>query len=427
MSGKLTVNTTPAERRIGCIFSEKFENQTAVVENGGTVTGALSIDNGTTFDGATNYITYSNVKDLGSENFSFNFKVSFPSAGTQEYLFAKWEDNDNRWYVRREAAGQIFMYCLVGGNIRISAISAVGIADANTEYDITIVGDWADTIRFYINRAASVGTVTTFTNDDITNTGSLEVGHVSTIFGEFTIENLKIFNQALTPTQIIDAYNNETYDYRNLALVDHPMTAATHDPTNVRTLDVSGNGHNAQFGDGSTSTTYPTKLAKRGYSFDGTTDYFNLGSDTIGTGVGTFAVAFKATGWGEGNSGRLFDNGKTLGFVDSSARFRFSSDAAGSEAATANGSLSLGKRYVIIVTRNSSNNSDIWVNGTRLISDDSSGAPVAGDNNVIIGNRLAGDRTFDGDIYMYQQYDFVLTPTQIADLSIDMFEKLNKI
>jgi hypothetical protein len=54
------------------------------------------------------------------------------------------------------------------------------------------------------------------------------------------------------------------------------MTAACHDPVNVRTLDVSGNGLNATFGDGVTPASYPTKLAARGYYFNGNS-YLNVG------------------------------------------------------------------------------------------------------------------------------------------------------
>jgi hypothetical protein len=41
-----------------------------------------------------------------------------------------------------------------------------------------------------------------------------------------------------------------------------------------RTLDASGRGNNLLTGDGTTVTTFPTKLSTRGYSLDGTTDYF---------------------------------------------------------------------------------------------------------------------------------------------------------
>lgn len=48
------------------------------------------------------------------------------------------------------------------------------------------------------------------------------------------------------------------------------------------TVDVSGNGNHAVFGDGVTAARYPTKRAYgRGYSFDGVNDYLGLGTATI--------------------------------------------------------------------------------------------------------------------------------------------------
>ena len=63
---------------------------------------------------------------------------------------------------------------------------------------------------------------------------------------------------------------SSVYNYVNNAKVWLPMTAATHDATNLRTLDKSGNGLHFRFGNGVTSTTYPAKLpSQHGYSFDG--------------------------------------------------------------------------------------------------------------------------------------------------------------
>jgi hypothetical protein len=75
------------------------------------------------------------------------------------------------------------------------------------------------------------------------------------------------------------------------------MTAACHDPVNVRTLDVSGNGLHATFGNGATPATYPTKLSgQRGYYLDGG-DYLNVGNvaQLDFTTVGTVGILFKAT------------------------------------------------------------------------------------------------------------------------------------
>lgn len=67
--------------------------------------------------------------------------------------------------------------------------------------------------------------------------------------------------------------------YYNKSKIWLPMGAEQHDPSNpgaARTLDVSGNGNHGTLGNGVTSTTFPTKLQKRGYAFDGG-DYIDCG------------------------------------------------------------------------------------------------------------------------------------------------------
>ena len=68
------------------------------------------------------------------------------------------------------------------------------------------------------------------------------------------------------------------------------MTAATHDAANNRTLDISGNDHHFRFANGSTTTSFPTKLSKKGYYFDGgdfleTTDLIDFGMDSFSYGL----------------------------------------------------------------------------------------------------------------------------------------------
>jgi hypothetical protein len=81
------------------------------------------------------------------------------------------------------------------------------------------------------------------------------------------------------------------YNYVNNAKVWLPMTSATHDPTNVRTLDVSSNKLHFRFGNGVTSTTYPAKNSgQRGYSFDGG-DYLEaLANQTNALASATWAI-----------------------------------------------------------------------------------------------------------------------------------------
>lgn len=84
------------------------------------------------------------------------------------------------------------------------------------------------------------------------------------------------------------------YNYQNEAALWLPMTAECHDPVNLRTLDVSGNGLHYRFGDGATVATFPTKLSARGYSFDGSNDYLiALANETNPITQATWAVLYR--------------------------------------------------------------------------------------------------------------------------------------
>lgn len=94
---------------------------------------------------------------------------------------------------------------------------------------------------------------------------------------------------------------SSVYNYVNNAKVWLPMTAACHDPVNVRTLDKSGNGLHYRFGDGVTANTFPTKSTTRGYSFNGTTNYLGaLANQTNAINEGTWAVLFSASNFALG-------------------------------------------------------------------------------------------------------------------------------
>jgi len=378
----------PSEK---ALFRENFVSADYIKDNGGTINNSPIISNGITLDGTNQNVTYGESYN-GVKTVSIRLKATTTS---EDIL-----DLDGGTHTIEVSAG---------------TITATGFA-APTIYVDGVVTSTLDTNEHVI----TVTTATAF------NATALDIGHETTYF-DGTIYEVSLYSEVYTLDEILDKYQNDTFREidASKALVCLPLRSHYETGGVEVTENIGSLGGTATLGDGTTSSTFPTQLTPKGMSFDGTTDYIDLGSDTIGTGVATFLVVFKATGWGEGASGRLFDNGKTLGFVDSSARFRFSSDGAGAEAATANGSLSLGRPYVIVVTRNASNNSDIWVNGARLIADDSSGTPIAGTSNVIIGNRAATDRTFDGNIYMYCHYNSILTPTQIRELSTQALNNLN--
>jgi hypothetical protein len=152
-------------------------------------------------------------------------------------------------------------------------------------------------------------------------------------------------------------------------------------------------------------------------SFNGTTSFVNVGSETAVDNVfvngGTAEAWFYASGWGENDFGRLFDKGNANGW----SMFIDNDNASGSMdllhgTTTGNGlaqwyiganSVSLNAwHHVAMVYNKSSTNNDplFYINGIAVAvfePDQPSGAMVSdAAANLIIGNRADTERTFNG-------------------------------
>lgn len=264
---------TPQRQSEKVLFRDTFINETYVKDNGGVITGSPTIKNGVTTNGSTQLISYGDVGNLGDNDFTINLKVSFPSL-VQTYIISKWQDNNNRWYVRRETAGQVFLYCLVGGAIQISAVSGVSLTTANKVYDISIVADKSDTIKFYVDGVQSTGSVSTFLNTNINNTGNLEVGRASTSYGAFTLNDLTIHDTALSTDEVLDYYQRDTFTEIDASKMEIALPLRTHYFDAGVSKEVTSNlgqinSDQIRWGDGSTVLTYPTLLENNGVSMDG--------------------------------------------------------------------------------------------------------------------------------------------------------------
>ncbi len=153
-------------------------------------------------------------------------------------------------------------------------------------------------------------------------------------------------------------------------------------------------------------------------TFDGADDEIDTGSDMIKTTAITFCAWLFPKGWGEQNVGKIIENGKfSLLFKDTNASILFSSNNFGTTSTSANNSISLNSWQFVVITRLVDGTANFWINGIRSgTSDQNSGAPALGTNNVIIGNNNAGARAFDGMVDELRIYDEVLTAAQIYDL-----------
>ena len=139
-----------------------------------------------------------------------------------------------------------------------------------------------------------------------------------------------------------------------------------------------------------------------GAMFNGVDDYIDLGAGkpTDLTGDITISARVNIESYGENNEGRIIDNGKFIIRMSaySTGRYGISSDGS-TFVYCLLGYYKPNTWTNIIVTRNSAgDDNDFYINGALVSSGGNSGTPVGGTTNTFIGNRDAGDRTFDGQI-----------------------------
>jgi hypothetical protein len=150
------------------------------------------------------------------------------------------------------------------------------------EYHICGTMSSSGSIKIYVDgvlKATTAGVSSDYRNMYVTIGARRDAANRNWFDGN--IRDVKFFNTALSAEDIANYANQTMWTYKKNCTVNLPMGLAQHDPTNFRTLDVSGNGNHAIFGDGSTSSTFPTKIINRhGYSFDGVNDYLQLPSVT---------------------------------------------------------------------------------------------------------------------------------------------------
>jgi hypothetical protein len=403
----LVPNTLPAERFFGCSFSEKFRDATAVGRNLGTLFGSPTVNNGVTLNGTSQYVKHWILHELrnGSLSFVLEFIPDFEhDDGINHYLYSS--TNDDYLVLKRSNNGLLIKF----GGIGITTISSGGygpewIKDGR---NVLVICSQSGSTNAWLNGTQVLtGAATAWTPTDVDSLyiGTDSVQTAGRYFGG-VFKSFKIFNTILSADDAVKYYDGTICDYRSQALVHLSMFSAQHDPTNVRTLDISGNGHNATFGDGFTPTTYPSKRTKRGYTYD-SGDSLRNGSN-LGSFTGTVAAYYTALV--ESTSGSyLWDARKSGG-----SGYCLSSGY--------NISVSDGTVY-------SNGRQSNITNQLQTTSVVVTGQSISAPGGIDIGARNDFDSNFNfvGDYLSFAVWDYNLTPIQVADWHILMQRRLNRV
>jgi hypothetical protein len=405
----------------GCKFAETFESSAKVALNNGTISGTPTIAFGATFDGVSDYIDYPIFPN--TQTISISCKLSLASktggVGTNMGVVGVWN-----------SATSLFAYML-RYNKTTSRLEFViydgGVQTAQSDADLTIGQEYSvmatydgTTLKLYVD---GVLQATTDTATGITYPTASVVFQIGRYYSNDnswhgTVKDLKIFNEALTAQEAADYYNDENYNYMDSAVVHLPMTAAYHDPTNVRTLDATANGNNATFGDGSTSSTYPTKLSKRGYSFDGGTDYLTLGDISASTWAAAFLIKVDSStaSYNRIMGQASFQIDIAIGTTDTLAVYD-----GGWKTCTEPFHLGLYSSAIITYDGTSL---IMYQNGIQCYSA-TAGRALSGATKI--GSSDAAGDNIDADILEAAIISKPLTPLQVADLHVRMMRQVNNV
>jgi len=390
----LITESTPAERSRGLIFSELFKNAEKVIKNGGTIVSAPTINNGLTTDGTDDEVTYTEI-----------------AKNVQTISF---------WVTLQTTTEDIMQ------------LSATHSIEAGTG-TLTATGVTAPT--FYVNGAATA-TITTARSHVVITTGTafdadaIQIGQDAS-FGQFKIEDLKMWTVALTAVEVTDLANDYTYDYINESVFDLPMNMENHDPTNTRALDLRNSNHAAL-----TGTTKNTD--ELGYNFNGTSDLMTITHDSsldIGTGEYTFSMWAKIDTLAKAQHHTMICKGDP----ETSTGWIFQVIATGATPGTMNLRRDAGNVYVstqqiregswnnLVVQRVGSSNY-FFLNGVLDATSGVSAADLDNNDNMTMGYRNGAYNGYlTGNIAGMKFWDSALTQTQIRDLYQRELKKFNII
>lgn len=415
----LTRNTTPAERARGCTFSEGFESSALVRQNGGDIVGNPVIDFGATLDGVTDALEYPSNGVFGGDAFSA-VSVFTPyfdvDLNTNVYF---WYGPGSRYSFQKSVNPTNALTLFIGGtNVGSIEGTVWGYLWKINERNVIVVSGVSGNTNIWLNGVVVMDSDTTAWTPGVPT--FITAGYNGTFEG--ILHSLKFFNQALTAQEALDYYNDSTYEYRNETSLYLPMGMRQHDPTNVRTLDVSGNDRHAVFGGD------PSKLGTRhGYDFDGS-DYL------LGNVVGLYNSS-KISYAVEFNPSFGYDIDQSLYLLDASAvgrhyiiKYNAASgyvlsfklgDGIGSNvpSATYGPYWRVGGRNILIVSADGVT-LQIVLNGVLIRSVVYTFTPT---NPPLysIGSSYGGAGNFSGKFHSFRVWRKALTPLQIHDLSIN--------
>jgi hypothetical protein len=142
---------------------------------------------------------------------------------------------------------------------------------------------------------------------------------------------------------------------------------------------------------------------------DGIDDFLQITGDSIGTGDITQFWVIKLNGWGPSGAGRMIENGY-FRIITNAGGFLQITNNGTTNASTSAASVALSTPYIISITRRSTGQISVWINGVNKMNEASGGTPTGSPSITYLFNTTTGVRSLDADVYeAFTAYNNILS------------------
>jgi hypothetical protein len=398
--------------------------------NHGSVTGAvLNLDkegksnSAYYFNGSSSFISVAHSSSLNlTTEATFSAWVKFESKGTtHQKIVDKITDGTSDGYLMDVGSYNPSTLRFIGGTQ--SGIGYDYIYDGNVDFSIwkhVAITFNSQTVKLYINGVLE-NVITTNGSNIQTNNNPLIIGASNNFhpnyFTKGSMDEIRIYNRALSDTEILAVYNNTIPDFTNLT-----SGLVAYYPFNGNANDESGNGLNGTV-NGASLTTDKDGNANQAYFFNGTSSTISVASfPQFFTGNFSISLWLKNTG----STGRSYDSFISIGegFGTHSFNFAFDRDnsnfsywdKSNSSYFFSNGADAVIDKWAHITIVYNNGTMTNYVNGVALSTKPVSNITPQSSTTLNIGSFVSDVQYFYGNIDDIRIYNRALNNSEILAL-----------
>jgi len=158
------------------------------------------------FDGTNDYVNMGNVCNLGTSDFTISGWINATDYTNNQSFVSKYEDGNNRWYFGTDSSDRPIFYSKKDGSAVLN-LTGTDVVTENVWHHFAISCDRDGTENLYIDGVLNASAICS--DGDIDNAGDLHIGRYSTTYHQGNIDEVAIWDKALSATEIAAIYNQK--------------------------------------------------------------------------------------------------------------------------------------------------------------------------------------------------------------------------